>query len=176
MKATYRLDDRTLTLEAEALPDGRLRVTLPNGEERAVTARRLPDDRIEVRDGDRVFVVPLTRAGSGRGNAVTVGWEGAAYAFTAEAPGRRAADSAGSGARSGTLTAPMVGVVAEVLAAKGDRVAAHQNLVVVEAMKVLARVEAPFAGVVRAVHVRPGDRVEHGQALAEVEPETGAAQ
>jgi biotin carboxyl carrier protein len=65
----------------------------------------------------------------------------------------------------------MVGVVAGVSVAVGDRVAAYQPVAIVEAMKVLATLEAPFAGIVAAVHVKKGDAVEHGAPLVEITPE-----
>lgn len=64
----------------------------------------------------------------------------------------------------------MGGVVAEVKVTAGEAVEAYQPLAVVEAMKVLATIEAPFAGTVRAVHIGRGDRVEHGQILVEIAP------
>ena len=167
----WRTGDRSVIVSAALLPDGTLRVTLPDGTDRVVRARRLPGGVIEVADGDRVFRVPTAArqaGGSGTGG-VTLGWQGTSYVFTPEV----AAGGRGSAARphaAGALTAPMVGVVADVLVAVGDAVEAFAPLVVVEAMKVLARVETPRAGVVRAVHVRKGDRVEHGQLLIEVEP------
>jgi biotin carboxyl carrier protein len=65
----------------------------------------------------------------------------------------------------------MVGVVADVSVAVGDRVAAYQPVAVVEAMKVLATLESPFAGVVAAVHAKKGDPIEHGAPLVEITPE-----
>jgi acetyl/propionyl-CoA carboxylase alpha subunit len=168
----WRTGDRTLTVSAALLPDGTLRVTLPDGTERTVRACRLPGGVLEVADGDRVFRVPTAarQAGGGGSGGVTLGWQGASYVFTPEAAAAGGRGSASRPHAAGALTAPMVGVVADVLAAVGDTVEAFAPLVVVEAMKVLARVETPRAGVVRAVHVRKGDRVEHGQLLIEVEP------
>ncbi len=50
---------------------------------------------------------------------------------------------------SGALIAPMSGIVVEVKVTVGQTVEAAQPLVVVEAMKVYATVEAPFAGHVK---------------------------
>ena len=55
--------------------------------------------------------------------------------------------SGGSGGAD-LLTAPMPGAVAEVRVAPGDRVAAGDTLVVLEAMKLLQSLPAPVAGVV----------------------------
>jgi biotin carboxyl carrier protein len=62
----------------------------------------------------------------------------------------------------------MVGVVADVLVREGQAVDAYQPLVVVEAMKVMATVEAPFAGTVKAVHVRKNQRVVYGEPVVEL--------
>jgi acetyl/propionyl-CoA carboxylase alpha subunit len=67
------------------------------------------------------------------------------------------------------LTAPMPGTVIRVSVAPGDRVAARQTLVVLEAMKMETPLVSPYAAVVRAVHVSEGDRVAGGALLVELE-------
>jgi acetyl/propionyl-CoA carboxylase alpha subunit len=67
------------------------------------------------------------------------------------------------------LPAPMPGTVIRVLVAEGDRVAARQPLVVLEAMKMETPVLSPYEAVVRAVHVAEGDRVAGGAVLVELE-------
>jgi 3-methylcrotonyl-CoA carboxylase alpha subunit len=78
---------------------------------------------------------------------------------------------AADGHRPHALTAPMHGLVLKVLARAGDRVRAHQTLVVIEAMKMEHSIEAPHDGVVKAVHCKEGGRVSEGELLIEVEPE-----
>ena len=80
-----------------------------------------------------------------------------------------------SRAASGSLTAPMTGVVAEVLVQPGDRVEAGQALMVVEAMKVMATIEAPLAGTVAAVHFTKGEVIAHGAVAIDLQPEGDAA-
>jgi biotin carboxyl carrier protein len=66
------------------------------------------------------------------------------------------------------LTAPMPGRVVQVRHRPGDAVAAHDPIVVLEAMKMEHAISAPLAGTVTAVHVQPGDQVQRGDLLAEV--------
>ncbi|KAA8605918.1 acetyl-CoA carboxylase subunit alpha [Salipiger aestuarii] len=69
------------------------------------------------------------------------------------------------------LTAPMPGAVAEVRVALGDRVAAGDTLVVLEAMKLLQSLPAPVAGVVTEIYCAPGDTVAGHAPLVKLDPE-----
>ncbi|MFJ6049032.1 acetyl/propionyl/methylcrotonyl-CoA carboxylase subunit alpha [Streptomyces sp. NPDC092307] len=86
----------------------------------------------------------------------------------------------GGGGRSGadTLAAPMPGTVTVVKVAVGDKVAAGQSLLVVEAMKMEHVISAPHAGTVTELDVTPGSTVAMDQVLAVVtadeEPEDAA--
>ncbi|MDE3189557.1 MAG: hypothetical protein KGL94_01915 [Acidobacteriota bacterium] len=88
-------------------------------------------------------------------------------------PGGDAAPGRAQGAS--TLTAPMPGTVIKVLVAGGDRVAARQPLVVLEAMKMETPLTSPYDATVRAVHVREGDSVAGGTLLVELEESLGSA-
>jgi acetyl/propionyl-CoA carboxylase alpha subunit len=70
------------------------------------------------------------------------------------------------------LVAPMPGLVVRVLVKPGDRVQAHQGLVVIEAMKMENELRARAAGVVRGVAVSPGSAVEKGALLVEFDAPT----
>jgi len=69
------------------------------------------------------------------------------------------------------VASPITGNVWAVLAKQGDRVAAGQKVIVVEAMKMEVGVEAPMAGIVKKIAVAPGKMVNAGQALAVIESE-----
>jgi len=69
-----------------------------------------------------------------------------------------------------TISSPMPGSVVQVLVASGDRVAADQPLLIVEAMKMEHVLTAPGAGIAR-IDAAIGDHVERGQLLAAIEAE-----
>ncbi len=68
-------------------------------------------------------------------------------------------------ATAGTLRAPMPGLVVRVEVVAGQRVAAGEGLVVVEAMKMENELRAARPAVVSEVHVRAGEAVEKGSPL-----------
>jgi acetyl/propionyl-CoA carboxylase alpha subunit len=75
----------------------------------------------------------------------------------------------GPAGEQSALTAPMPGTVISVLVGEGDRVAARQPLLVLEAMKMETPLVSPYDALVRAVHVAEGDRVAGGALLVELE-------
>ncbi len=87
---------------------------------------------------------------------------------------RRRGAAAAQAAGDHAVAAPMPGRVVRVLVEPGDRVAAGQGLVVVEAMKMENEVAAPAAGVVSDVRAVPGDSVEAGGVLVALTAEEGA--
>ena len=91
--------------------------------------------------------------------------DGAVYSFE-EPSAYPATDSAADPRRA---RAPVAGVVAQVSVQVGERVAAGQPLVCVEAMKMEMWLHAAAAGTVRAVHVKARDTVASGAVLVELE-------
>lgn len=67
------------------------------------------------------------------------------------------------------IEAPMAGRVVKVLVRAGDAVAAHQPLVIVEAMKMENELRAPGAGTVREVRAAEGASIEAGAVLVVLE-------
>ena len=63
----------------------------------------------------------------------------------------------------------MPGTVIDVRVAEGERVASHQPLVVLEAMKMEQVVTAPYDAGVRSIEVGVGDRVASGAVLVTLE-------
>lgn len=129
------------------------------------------DPEISVKQhGDRLIVHgprgAETAAAVRDGDAVLISYRG--RQFKVEKAARRAQ----SGAKgSGSITAPMPGLIVDVLVAEGDHVEKGQKLVVLEAMKTQQAFVAPFTGVVKAVLAQSGQQVVDGQLLAEVEGE-----
>jgi propionyl-CoA carboxylase alpha chain len=74
-------------------------------------------------------------------------------------------------AAEGTLTAPLPGAVARVLVVPGQRVAAGDLLLTVEAMKLEHAVHAPTSGVITDLKVSAGAQVEAGALLAVLAPD-----
>jgi acetyl/propionyl-CoA carboxylase alpha subunit len=68
------------------------------------------------------------------------------------------------------LDSPLPGQVIAVHVEAGQQVAAGDELVVVEAMKMEHAISAPSDGVVRAVMCAAGDQVERGQPLVDFDP------
>jgi len=68
------------------------------------------------------------------------------------------------------LKSPMAGNVRQVLVQPGDRVAAGQVLLILEAMKMENEIKSPIAGVIGSVTARTGIKVAAGDPLCVVEP------
>jgi 3-methylcrotonyl-CoA carboxylase alpha subunit len=149
----------TLTLALADLPTSLLQQASHTSEGFSPEQRSERSERAErfrlARDGETLHVL----------------WRGHAYALALPAPlsvDTLAAHRAGAGGHAG-LEAPMPGTVVKVLAGAGQEVAAHQPLVVLEAMKMEHIVAAPHRGVVLRVHVAPGALVARGAPLVELD-------
>ena len=81
------------------------------------------------------------------------------------------AGSAGSRAVPQVLISPVQGIVSQLAAAVGQRVAAGQVVVVLESMKMEVPVAAPCSGTVTALLVGAGEAVDAAAELARVQPE-----
>jgi 3-methylcrotonyl-CoA carboxylase alpha subunit len=103
------------------------------------------------------------------GSARLIGWRGRHYRL--ERAGPLNVDALGDvGGRAGhaSLAAPMPGTLIKVLVEEGQEVAAHQPLLVLEAMKMEHVVAAPYDGVVRRLLYAPGALVAKGAMLVEL--------
>jgi biotin carboxyl carrier protein len=107
--------------------------------------------------------------GTARGETL-VGIDGRTVAVTVN--GRRSRRVAEGGSQAHgvqAVTAPMPGRIVRVLVQPGDRIAARQGVIVVEAMKMENELRSPKAGKVKEVTVSPGTSVEAGRILVVIE-------
>ncbi len=70
-----------------------------------------------------------------------------------------------TGKKKGTAFAPMPGMVVEVHAAEGDKVAKGQPLITIESMKILTVITAPCDGEVATVNFEPGKTFDKNAVL-----------
>lgn len=122
---------------------------------------------IEVADGDRK--IKIVRAG-----APVAAMAPALAAMAAPAVQETAQDSAES--HPGMLPSPMVGTIymapepgSDDFVKVGDKVAAGETILIIEAMKVMNQIHAQKAGVVTQILVEDGQPVEYGEPLVIIE-------
>jgi biotin carboxyl carrier protein len=141
-----------ITVEPPANPhatDARWRVVL-DGRELSVDAR-------PVRPGTWSLII------DGRQHLVDLDPRGKVE----DARARKLARSVGqvAAATGEELRAPIAGKVVKLLVAVGDVVAAHQGVIVLEAMKMENELAAERGGTVKAIHKQAGQPVEAGELL-----------
>ena len=155
-EVTYRLRGAEVDLSVNGEPIGA-----------QVVVRAASPDTVDLEvDGlRRVYsVARVAAAGSTGGADVYVDGPDGSTSLT-ELP--RFADPS-TAAHSGSLLAPMPGVVIRVLAEAGLAVKAGQPLIVLEAMKMEHAVAAPSDGIVTELRATEGEQVDAGQLLAVV--------
>ena len=146
------------------------RVSLQIGESEIVAmVSARPDGRQTVRlngarNGHIVSSDQATRAAHWPGH-VTVFSDGAAFNFAVPDPFAKAAQAE---AGTGSMRAPMPGLVKIVRAAKGDAVAKGQPLLILEAMKMEHTIAAPHDGVVADIAAE-GAQITEGTVLVTFE-------
>jgi biotin carboxyl carrier protein len=155
---------------------GRLTVTI-KGESRVIDASWIDPDTLSLVDGSAAHEVRFHRRDENGATGVEVGGQ----LFEAVVPKRNREGfstpntrknppdsfSVGPGV-SQAIKSPMPGRVVRVLVALGDRVAARQGVVVVEAMKMENELRTPTDGVVKDILAVPGAAVETGAVLVVV--------
>lgn len=116
---------------------------------------------VEVADGS-VAAAPVAAPVA----AAPVAAPAPAAAAPAPAPAPVAAAPVAAGA--GAIICPMPGTVFKIRVAVGEQVAAEQELVVLEAMKMESPIYSHAAGTVAAILVKEGDSVSEGQVLIQM--------
>ena len=99
---------------------------------------------------------------------------GASVRSAAPAPVAAPRSSGGDGGRAvedeaKACRSPLAGVVNKVNIEVGQEVAQDEEILVLEAMKMLTTITSPCAGKVKAIEVAQGDAVKQGQLLVEFE-------
>jgi biotin carboxyl carrier protein len=100
------------------------------------------------------------------GDDIYIKMSGRYFKVTAFDP--RAA-AAGASVAAGAISAPMPGVVVEVLVAEGDEVVEGAKLLTIESMKLQSTVRAACDGVVGRIHVSAGSEFNKDDVLVEIE-------
>ncbi|WBY07778.1 acetyl-CoA carboxylase biotin carboxyl carrier protein [Sphingomonas sp. 7/4-4] len=126
---------------------------------------------IEVEDGERRVRVARTVTA-----APAVQYAAPAAAAPAPVAAAVPAEAAAPVAAANAVKSPMVGTAylkpnpeAKMFVAVGDKVAAGDTLLIIEAMKVMNPIQAPAAGTVKAILIENGQPVEFDQPLVVVE-------
>lgn len=70
---------------------------------------------------------------------------------------------------SGSVVAPMPGIVANVLVKEGAKVELGQAILVIEAMKMENNIQATKTGTIKKLHCKKGDEVQNAQLLVTIE-------
>nr|WP_294813168.1 acetyl-CoA carboxylase biotin carboxyl carrier protein [uncultured Sphingomonas sp.] len=126
---------------------------------------------IEVEDGERRVRVARTVTA-----APAAQYAAPAAAAPAPVAAAAPAEAAAPVAAVNAVKSPMVGTAylkpnpeAKMFVAVGDKVAAGDTLLIIEAMKVMNPIQAPAAGTVKAILIENGQPVEFDQPLVVVE-------
>ncbi|MCS6939490.1 MAG: acetyl-CoA carboxylase biotin carboxyl carrier protein subunit, partial [Roseiflexus sp.] len=128
---------------------------------------------VAIVDGERFEIwpesPPAPAVGSLDGRQAPVGSAPSALPAS-PAPALAAPAPAPGAAESGTVLAPIPGVILAVRVKPGDRVTTGQEVCVLEAMKMQNSIRARNSGVVAAVYISDGQHVKHHQPLMVIKP------
>jgi acetyl-CoA/propionyl-CoA/long-chain acyl-CoA carboxylase, biotin carboxylase, biotin carboxyl carrier protein len=134
--------------------------TIPPFDGAAETEDELPRQTVVVEVGGRRLAVSLP------GDLAVTG--GGAAAGAQAKPRRRSGGRSATTVSGDAVAAPMQGTIVKVAVTDGQRVAAGELVVVLEAMKMENPVTAHKAGTVSGLAVSPGDAVTQGTVLLEI--------
>lgn len=117
---------------------------------------------------DRVYRCVLEKSAAGQVEIIIDGRRLSAVIHDKKKLRSGAGSASGAGGLA-TLVAPMPGKVVRIMLQPGDEVAAHQGVLIVEAMKMQNEVQSPKAGKVAELRVTEGQTVNAGETLAVIE-------
>lgn len=163
--AFYRIDGNNARVEGR---DGRHIVTLPDLAPIEMDNAALRDDTLSYETGGMRRSVRTDIDG----DAVTLDGETGRATFNVldsdgiiQAAGESALDG------GNLVSAPMPGLVSDVLVRPGDAVTAGQPVLVIDAMKLLQTLTAPCAGVIVQINYAAGESVDMDAVLITIDPE-----
>lgn len=162
MARSYRMGARHVAVAPRRLAPGRFSLTVdgvPHEVEAVVVG---PSTLWIVVDGAGREVAVVRR-----GDTFHVGIGGAAYMLVQEAAETAAGNHAAALAPP-EIVSPMPGRILQVMVSAGQKVAAGDGLLILEAMKMEHRIAAEAAATVRAVWVAEGQMVDGGTVLVEL--------
>jgi biotin carboxyl carrier protein len=162
MRYIATIDGAEQEFDVEELTGHSLRIRLDD-EQVEVDVRRTGGTSFSILVGDRAFDFSVAR----QNDELIVASRGTATRVNLQDAARRVRGGAARphGAGKAELKAMMPGRVVSLLVKVGDTVAAHQGVVVVEAMKMENELKSPKAGKVIEIKVAPGQTVEKGALL-----------
>lgn len=159
MRSFWKDGDRTRTVELEPQGEGRWKVRVDDAE-LDLHAEPLGNGSVRLTTASGVTVAEVTTSGSRR----FVAWGGMDFVLDKEAAARKRGER-----DTGSLEAPMPGLVTRVMVAEGDAVTKGQPLLALEAMKMEHVLRAPRDGKVKKLAARAGEMAQGGVALIELE-------
>ena len=159
MRSFWKDGDRTRTVELEPQAEGRWKVRIDDAE-LELHAEALGNGAVRLITNAGVTVAEVTAAGNRR----FVAWGGMDFVLDKEAAARKRGEG-----DTGSLEAPMPGLVTRVMVAEGDDVTKGQPLLALEAMKMEHVLRAPRDGKVKKLAAKQGDMAQGGVALIELE-------
>jgi 3-methylcrotonyl-CoA carboxylase alpha subunit len=159
----YRCGSRRIVLTVRRTSPGSFAVVV-DGQARTVEATPLDATTLQLRLDGTTYALPIARVG----DAYHVAIDGQVYVLVPDAAATASGDRAAVLAPP-QIVAPMPGKVLQVLVQAGQRVAAGDGLLILEAMKMEHRMVAELPATVRAVHVTDGQMVDAGVVLVDLE-------
>jgi biotin carboxyl carrier protein len=139
------IDGQPVGLDAKLLQPGVLSLIIEGRAHRCVLHRSPTETAIQIEDKRLTFIIEDRRS-------------------LRASRGKRGAASG-----SQVIKAPMPGRIVRLLVAPGDQVAAHQGVIVIEAMKMQNELKTPRAGRVARVEVAAGATVSANDTLVVIE-------
>jgi biotin carboxyl carrier protein len=154
--------EKTLSLEKE---DDGYRFSV-DGREYSVTAEPLTNGAFTLFVDNKPYVAYL----SDDGDVTHLALAGKNYVIEKESDDDRRGAAGVSGQADGKVESPMPGNIIKVCVKEGDKVEAHQALVVIESMKMQNEIPSPVGGEITKVSCAVGDQVSFGDVLVVVSP------